>query len=994
MSSSQPPDDEHLQQELSEKRERIDQIKQEMWDMKLEMSRLKKEILSKELSYKRIKEDPDYKHLVELLGQSENWEDGFEDEESKVKIVSQYKRLYLTLKEADEQRKKDPTFKKVEGEEETWKLIPSNVYVKEFAKSKEELEAELKRQKGITEQEEREAKANRQSKFLILHNGINRLRKVGDDLKHEAQKIKDLQRELPTKEDITKYFGENTPSKIAALVVIIASIVLFRYGVDNGYISPLMRLFTGLGIGGGLFALSHHLVQKKFNLTTIINMLAGLVLYYTIYLAHAEYFYIPQLIAFVLTLVVTIGSISLAYFYDRKGLAISTLLGGYIVPMLLLGENDHFAWFFLYVFLLNVVMMVVGYLKKWRIVNVMGTLTTAFLIYIEFVDIDFTMNDRLFWVVVLATAFYWIFYLANVIYTVRPDVPFKSLDAFLLIFVTGLYSYKMLKFLPLAGQGELLGIFFAGMAVYNLAAVWILYGNRAADEPLVRLLMGKVIFCGIVSGFFLMHQVYFNGYLAGSALLLYYLANSLKVPMLKDFSTYLMLATIASLVYLWSNTYFGILENIQFFVNEGFLASIFTLTAISIHFFWVLEEKDLPELAFFSRVNWLSFLFILLTSGIYISFFLEIYLHTPNIVGGNDFRALLLGFYTLSYQLGMYFLSKKYHIPKVEDITKNLMIVASLSYILVGHSETIALRDAYMSGGSLFPFLFHYLNIACIIGLIILKINDIIEKEGMENPKFVYLSWYAMAMAVFLATFESEHILIFWQAHPETLSETLITIRVVWYSILWTMIAFGFMYLGITRQQKDLRIISLVLMSITLAKFIFHDFWALSPLSKILSVIIVGLLMYAVSRMYAHLHKLVEEGKMERIRIEKLEHLKGKVNDVAEKLNLKKQAEKIIKGNEKLQKMNDLVNKMSSKMRTKKEEEPISSSQNPSTIEEDTQTTSKLGKLTDLVGKMTDKLKERKELEKSVNEGIKKITDLASAKVGWKVKKKKGEEEK
>jgi hypothetical protein len=993
MSSSQPPDDEHLQQELSEKRERIDQIKQEMWDMKLEMSRLKKEILSKELSYKRIKEDPDYKHLVDLLGQSENWEDGFEDEESKVKIVSQYKRLYLTLKEADEQRKKDPTFKKVEGEEETWKLIPSNVYVKEFAKSKEDLEAELKRQKGITEQEEREAKAKRQSKFLILNHGINRLRKVGDDIKAEAKKIKDLQNELPSKEDITKYFGENTPSKIAAMVVIIASIVLFRYGIDNGYITPLMRLLTGVGIGGGFFALSHHLIQKKVNLTTIFNMLGGLVLYYTVYLAHDEYFFIPQLPAFGLTLVVTIGSIGLAYFYDKKGLAISTLLGGYVVPMLLLGENDHYAWFFLYVFLLNVVMMIVGYLKQWRIVNTMGTLTTAFLLYIEFVDTDFTMNDRLFWVVVLATAFYWVFYLANVIYTVRPDVPFKSIDAFLLIFVTGLYAYKMLKFLPLAGQGQLVGIFFAGMAVYNLAAVWILYGNRAADEPLVRLLMGKVIFCGIVSGFFLMHQVYFNGYLAGSALLLFYLANLLKVPMLKDFSTYLMLATIASLMYLWNNTYFGVLENIQFFVNEGFLASIFTLTAISIHFFWVLDEKDLPELAFFSRDNWLAFLFILLTSGIYLSIFLEIYLHTSNIVGGSDFRALVLGFYTLSYQLGMYFLAKKYHIPKVEDITKNLMIVASLSYLLVGHSETIALRDAYMSGGSLFPFLFHYLNVACIIGLISLKINDVIEKEGMENPKFVYLSWYAMTMAVFLATFESEHLLIFWQAHPESLPETLTAIRVVWYSILWTLIAFGFMYLGITRQQKDLRVISLVLMSITLAKFIFHDFWELTPLAKILSVMIVGLLMYTVSRMYAHLRKLVEEGKMERIRIEKLEKLKGKVNEVADKLNLKKQAEKAIKGNEKLQKMNDLVNKMTSKLRTKKEEEPTTTQPTSTTNEDSSSTTNNFGKLADLVNKMTDRLKERKELEKSVNEGIKKLTDLASAKVGWRVKKKKEENE-
>jgi hypothetical protein len=341
----------------------------------------------------------------------------------------------------------------------------------------------------------------------------------------------------------------------------------------------------------------------------------------------------------------------------------------------------------------------------------------------------------------------------------------------------------------------------------------------------------------------------------------------------------------------------------------------------------------------------------------------------------------------------MYFLAKKYHIPKVEDITKNLMIVASLSYLLVGHSETIALRDAYMSGGSLFPFLFHYLNVACIIGLISLKINDVIEKEGMENPKFVYLSWYAMTMAVFLATFESEHLLIFWQAHPESLPETLTAIRVVWYSILWTLIAFGFMYLGITRQQKDLRVISLVLMSITLAKFIFHDFWELTPLAKILSVMIVGLLMYTVSRMYAHLRKLVEEGKMERIRIEKLEKLKGKVNEVADKLNLKKQAEKAIKGNEKLQKMNDLVNKMTSKLRTKKEEEPTTTQPTSTTNEDSSSTTNNFGKLADLVNKMTDRLKERKELEKSVNEGIKKLTDLASAKVGWRVKKKKEENE-
>ncbi|MCS6833088.1 MAG: DUF2339 domain-containing protein, partial [Flammeovirgaceae bacterium] len=602
--SSTPPssDDEMLQKELSEKRKRIEDIKQEIWEMKLEMSRLRKDILSQELSYKRLKDDPEYKQLLTLIGKTENWDDGWKDPENNY-TVEPYKpsrKFFLSPKEADELRKKDPTFRK-DNNDESWKKIPQKVFIKEFDKPKEVLEAELRQLKGIAEEEERQAAQKRQKQFLLMNEGVKRFKKLGDDLKKEVNKLKDIQRELPSKGDLSKYFGENLPSKIASLVVIVALIMLFRYGVEHGYISPWMRLLTGITIGTGFFILSHYLIHKKVNLTTILNMCGGLVFYYTIYLAYGPYQYIPQLTAFGLTLIVTIASIALAYYYDRKGLALSTLLGGYTVPMLLLEENDHYAWFFFYIFLLNAVMMVVGYLKKWRIVNVIGTLTTAFLLFVEFLGTDLTENDRLFWIIVLATAFYWIFYLANVVFTIREDVSFKTIDGFLLIFITGLYVYKMLKFLPLTGQESLIGIFFASIMLFNLAAVWILYGNRMADEPLIRLLIAKVIFSGSLSAFYFLPNIYFNAFLAFWAVTLFYMANLFKVSMLKDFSTYLMLAAFASLSYLWKNTYFGLLDNTQLFVNEAFLGSVFTFSAAAILFFWVLDEKDLPQLAFFSR---------------------------------------------------------------------------------------------------------------------------------------------------------------------------------------------------------------------------------------------------------------------------------------------------------------------------------------------------------------------------------------------------------
>jgi hypothetical protein len=79
------------------------------------------------------------------------------------------------------------------------------------------------------------------------------------------------------------------------------------------------------------------------------------------------------------------------------------------------------------------------------------------------------------------------------------------------------------------------------------------------------------------------------------------------------------------------------------------------------------------------------------------------------------------------------------------------------------------------------------------------------------------------------------------------------------YPILWGIISFVLLILGIKRQNKQLRIIALSLLGLTTLKLFLYDIRNVSETGKIIAFILLGVLILIISFVYQKLKRLVTE---------------------------------------------------------------------------------------------------------------------------------------
>ena len=77
------------------------------------------------------------------------------------------------------------------------------------------------------------------------------------------------------------------------------------------------------------------------------------------------------------------------------------------------------------------------------------------------------------------------------------------------------------------------------------------------------------------------------------------------------------------------------------------------------------------------------------------------------------------------------------------------------------------------------------------------------------------------------------------------------------YPILWGVLSFVFLIIGIKRQWKSLRIIALSLLGLTILKLFVYDINNVSETGKILAFILLGVLILIISFVYQKIKRLV-----------------------------------------------------------------------------------------------------------------------------------------
>lgn len=178
---------------------------------------------------------------------------------------------------------------------------------------------------------------------------------------------------------LEEWLGLRGAAALGAIVLVIAAAYFFKYSIEHGLISPLVRLLLGSLVGFSCLAVSESsLQQKNKTLAQFLGGAGSAILYFAAWAAAAVYALIPYAAAFVAMALVTALTCALAWRRDSMPTAVLGLLGGFTSPLLLSTGADHPITLFAYIGLLDVGLLVLARRMRWPGLVLASVVLTVF----------------------------------------------------------------------------------------------------------------------------------------------------------------------------------------------------------------------------------------------------------------------------------------------------------------------------------------------------------------------------------------------------------------------------------------------------------------------------------------------------------------------------------------------------------------------------------------------------------------------------------------
>lgn len=146
--------------------------------------------------------------------------------------------------------------------------------------------------------------------------------------------------------DIEKFIGENLLSKVGIVILIIGIAIGAKFAIDQGWISPMVRIVFGYACGFALVGLAIRLKTKYLNFSSVLISGGMATMYFITYFAYDLYHLFNQVTAFSLMTIFTVFTVVAAINYSRQMIAHLGLVGAYSIPFLLSNNSGNYAFFF------------------------------------------------------------------------------------------------------------------------------------------------------------------------------------------------------------------------------------------------------------------------------------------------------------------------------------------------------------------------------------------------------------------------------------------------------------------------------------------------------------------------------------------------------------------------------------------------------------------------------------------------------------------------
>ncbi|WP_312766501.1 DUF2339 domain-containing protein [Epilithonimonas sp.] len=714
--------------------------------------------------------------------------------------------------------------------------------------------------------------------------------------------------------DIEKFIGENLINKIGILILVLGISFFVKYAIDKDWINEPARVGIGILAGALVMGVAHRLRKNYAAFSSVFVAGAISIFYLTIGIAFHDYHLFSQTVAFIIMVVITIFSVFVSVSYDRKELAILSLIGGFAVPFMVSTGEGNYKVLFIYIAILNIGMLLIAYFKKWNLVTLLAFIFSC-LLYSAwfgkgFYDNNLPYRGALFF----ATIFYIIFSVATVINNLRNKGSFTKLEYFIMVANTFFYFGMGISIIE-NWKPEFKGLFTVVMALYNLIYAIFLYRKFGLDKNAIYLLLGLTLTFVTLAIPIQFQGNYITLFWAGEAVLLFWLSQKSKIATFKLGAIIVQILMLGSLIMDWEKYYSGNLMELKPFLNRMFITGIVSLASLIFTYILLKKEKESTDIFGF-EFHPSSYRNIILGVGILVGYFtgmFEISYQAGDYIA-NYYSAL-------SYSVLYHFLFSAgliYFVLKLKDkgwntftivlASVNIIIYIAYFYKLTYNEMT---ENYVLNLASKSAYFIHYILLICLayFGYVLIKFRNESFFSKLLNHKsalwiFAFCIVYVLSNEVMIHglmfnndiissaelakypfnktgySYEKE---IFIDDKFEAIKLQIIKIG---YPILWGVLSFVFLIIGIKKQNQPLRIIALALLGITIIKLFVYDIKNVSETGKIIAFILLGVLILIISFVYQKIKRLVvDETKFPSDKIENPEDQTETKNPNDEEIN-------------------------------------------------------------------------------------------------------------
>lgn len=681
--------------------------------------------------------------------------------------------------------------------------------------------------------------------------------------KSEQQNYYQVKTKQPKQADELEFrIGGIWLNRIAIILIVIGTAFFLKYAFDNNWVGPITRVIIGVAFGISFLVAGEVFQNKKYSIFAQGLTGGGIaILYFSIFAGY--YFFkdqniIPYPAAMILMVLITATAVVLSVKYDSMAIALLGLFGGFLTPFMLATNDKNYFGLFTYLLILNIGILSISYYKKWSLLSILSFFMTEIILFASLISYFYEIKERFLFSETFFTIFFIMYLLIPLVYAAVRSEKVTPGQITLLTFNT--IFYTIASFIMITAVYSRFNGLFAVLMAAIFFGVGCWFNSINSEDKSTRVL------------------------LFGTAITFITLAVPLQMYKYTVLDFITMGWVIESIILLYASF------KIESSKMRKAAVIIMSITALKFFMFGI-SGFYLKEVTsggnYLPILNKWSIEFLVVTTGLFAVWYLYrknidfigkegIYIKNIFAVAANTFL-----FLQISMEISNYFLAKQalnYSVSLSYRMLKNgLMSISwSLYAFTIGYLGFVK-RSRFMRNVAIgmisltfakiliYDFAFSsqgYSNYLLIFNIKFLSTLVIIGvtlafcwfyktySESIENLETgIFNTLIMAAMIIFGMSITSENIRYFNSIGFSP--ENNIAIRMQFgISSIWAIYSIILVVIGIIKRYKPARIFAMTLFGITILKVFFSDLSVLTGAYRVLSFIILGFILLAVSFLY------------------------------------------------------------------------------------------------------------------------------------------------